>query len=87
MSFVIAFKFQAVIFSMLVFSGGNEFVQKPVSQWSNDDVMVWLGGLGDWASHNISRTFAKEVFSLSFLKQQISVKILSENHWCSIEAY
>lgn len=47
---------------MLVFSDGiNEYVQKPVSEWNNDDVMAWLGGLGDWASHNISRIFAKEV--------------------------
>lgn len=48
---------------MLAFSGSSsEFVQKPVEQWSNEDVMAWLEGLGDWASNeNISRVFLKEV--------------------------
>ena len=46
-----------------MFSGNSsEFVQKPVAQWSNADVMAWLEGLGDWASHeNISHVFQKEV--------------------------
>lgn len=42
-------------------SGSSELVQKPVSKWNNDDVMAWLEGLGDWASHNISHVFTKEV--------------------------
>ena len=48
---------------MLALSGsGSEFVQKPVVQWSNADVMAWLEGLGDWAlNENISRVFLKEV--------------------------
>lgn len=58
---------QALILFTLAFSGssGGEFVQKPVSQWSNADVMAWLEGLGDWAfSGNISLVFLKEVGSL-----------------------
>ncbi len=48
---------------MLSFSGSSsEFVQKPVEQWSNSDVMAWLESLGNWASNgNISLVFLKEV--------------------------
>ena len=55
---------QVVLASMLAFSEkANEFVQKPVVEWNNEDVMDWLVGLGDWASdQNITRAFLKEVF-------------------------
>ena len=48
---------------MVAFSEkSSEYVQKPVVQWSNADVMDWLSGLGDWATdQNISRVFLKEV--------------------------
>lgn len=47
----------------MVYSGSNtDLVQKPVIQWSNADVMEWLEGLGEWATHhNISQVFLKEV--------------------------
>ena len=57
------FRFQVILFSMVVISGSNTYlVQKPVMQWTNADVMEWLEGLGEWATHhNISQVFLKEV--------------------------
>ena len=40
---------------------GGEFMRKPVGKWSNDDVIEWVEGLGEWAQHNYSDIFRKEV--------------------------
>lgn len=53
---------QVVIILVVVSGSNSDFVQKPVVEWDNADVMDWLTGLGDWASdQNISRVFLKEV--------------------------
>lgn len=51
----------ATLFTLVSSGGSTEFMHKPVSQWDNADVMAWVEGLGNWASHNISRIFLKEV--------------------------
>ena len=40
---------------------GGEFMRKPVGKWSNEDVIEWVGGLGEWTQHNYSDIFRKEV--------------------------
>lgn len=47
---------------VLALSGASgEFMRKPVSRWNNADVMAWVGGLGNWATQNVSRKFSDEV--------------------------
>ena len=37
-------------------------MRKPVSKWTNKDVLGWLDGLGKWPKEqNISRIFQSEV--------------------------
>ena len=36
-------------------------MRKPVGKWSNEDVIEWVGGLGEWTQHNYSDIFRKEV--------------------------
>ena len=56
---------QVTVFCLLllwVWAGaGGEFMRKPVGKWSNDDVVEWVEGLGEWAQHNYSDIFRKEV--------------------------
>lgn len=40
---------------------GGEFMRKPVGKWSNEDVVQWMDGLGEWTQHNYSDIFRKEV--------------------------
>ena len=40
---------------------GGELTRKPVRKWNNDNVMEWVEGLGEWAQHNCSEIFRKEV--------------------------
>ena len=40
---------------------GGEYMRRPVTRWNHDDVMSWVGGLGNWAHHNVTRAFTKEV--------------------------
>ena len=70
--------FQVVILSVVIPEGDMGFIQKPVSEWNNDDVMAWLGGLGDWASHNISKVFSKEVFYICGGNSQFNI----DNYYC-----
>lgn len=73
----------AVILSVATFSGSTgKFVQRPVMQWTNADVMDWLAGLGDWAADkNISRVFLKERITGAQLKllNQSTLKRLGVN--------
>ncbi len=36
-------------------------MRKPVTKWTSEDVAKWVEGLGDWAKHNYSQIFRKEV--------------------------
>ena len=53
----------AAVVLLTLSSASGEFMRKPVSRWNNDDVMAWVGGLGNWATHNVSQAFLKEVWS------------------------
>ena len=45
-----------------VWSGASgEYMRKPVTEWSNDDVVNWIEGLGQWTHPNISQLFVNEV--------------------------
>ena len=50
-----------VLLAVSMVGPAGEYMRKPVSHWSHDDVMAWITGLGNWAHHNISLTFQKEV--------------------------
>ena len=36
-------------------------MRKPVSHWSNSDVVSWVEGLGQWAQTNLTQVFVNEV--------------------------
>ncbi len=36
-------------------------MRKPVTKWTSEDVAEWVEGLGEWAEHNYSQIFRKEV--------------------------
>lgn len=47
-----------------VWSGASgEYMRKPVSHWSNSDVVNWVEGLGQWAQTNLTQVFINEVYS------------------------
>ena len=39
----------------------HSYAHKPVAKWNNEDVRVWVEGLGEWAHGNYSEVFRKEV--------------------------
>ena len=48
-----------------VWSGASgEYMRKPVAEWSNNDVVEWVRGLGQWTQPNITQLFIKEVCTL-----------------------
>ena len=40
---------------------GAKFMRKPVGMWSNEDVLEWVEGLGEWTQPNYTDIFRKEV--------------------------
>ena len=54
---------QAVLFCCVLWvwaGAGGEFMRKPVEQWGTQDVLNWLGGLGEWTQGEYSELFKSE---------------------------
>ena len=59
--------------ALWVWSGADgEYMRKSVSEWSNDDVVGWVDGLGQWTKPNITQIFIKEVCELQYLTTPLS---------------
>ena len=43
---------------------GAEYMRRPVPQWSNHDVLEWMGELGDSIQNECLETFKNEVRKL-----------------------
>ncbi len=50
-----------IILATSVTGPDGEYMRKPVDRWTHEDVMAWVGALGNWAHHNVSHALQKEV--------------------------
>lgn len=61
---------------------GEHYIRKPVSHWSNEDVIEWLKGLGDSVQKDSQNIFEKEV-ERERDSTGLQVTLVLENRWTS----